>query len=217
MLVCRVKNDIATTETDSFSFVFFFNILRVFTGLHRDKERKEALCGIQEFLQLRSNKKAFSQLCDHILPCVVGRKKWEKKMDISRVSRIASFTDEAWALLVLENSWGTWKQQADSPTGKVTSDVRIATKWTNTSSLATRSEGWGDRGIERFNQLCTMVAKDRVSNKDVEMKYLENKQEASDRMASKRKRKRGEVAEAKADVICSFLDLDSEEDTGGSI
>jgi len=45
-------------------------------------------------------------LCDNFLPCVVGKKRW--KMQIlagKKVNKIATVSDKAFVLLVLENIW----------------------------------------------------------------------------------------------------------------
>ena len=152
---------------------------------------------------MRSNEKAFFQFCDHILSCVVGKKLWDKSMGVKHMSGIATTTDEAWALLVLENSWDVWKQQARSPNGKVELKERRSTKWTNTSSLASRSEGWGQKGMRRFNELVRKVKEDRQRSEGVEQLYMESKQDESDRKAGKQKRKRQGDYE-KEDVECSF-------------
>ena len=180
----------------------FLNTTILLTGLH-SKTGEEALFGIEDFLQMRSNEKAFFQFCDHILPCVVGKKLWDKSMGVKHMSGIATTTDEAWALLVLENSWDVWKQQARSPNGKVELKERRSTKWTNTSSLASRSEGWGQKGMRRFNELVRKVKEDRQRSEGVEQLYMESKQDESDRKAGKQKRKRQGDYE-KEDVECSF-------------
>ena len=166
---------------------------------------------MEEFLEIRKNPRAFSQLCDHILPCVVGKKHYGKKKSVVCMSEIATETDEAWALLVLENSWEAWRQQAESPTGIVELKDRKQTVWTNTSSLASRSEGWGEKGIKRFNELMRKVIKDRHEDKTTERLYLREKQEESDEVKSRKKVKRVEDID-KEDVMDSFGTLNKRKD-----
>ena len=47
-------------------------------------------------------------LCNHFLACVVGKHdwKWQTKKELSQV---ATISDEAFALLILENIWDEWK------------------------------------------------------------------------------------------------------------
>ena len=117
---------------------------------------------------MRKKGKAFRQFCNSILPCIVGRAKWDKVVTCKLVSKMSTSTDEAWGLILLENSWDLWKQMAEAPDGKVLPKDREATKWTNTDGHAKKNEGWGDKGIPRFNVLMRSVLADRAANKCVE-------------------------------------------------
>ena len=157
---------------------------------------------------MRDNKKAFTQLCDNILPCVVGKNVWDKLVDQTIVSKIATATDEAWALLVMENSWDLWKQMADAPDGRVEEKERMETKWTQAGNSARKNEGWGDKGIPRFNKLMRTIGPDRVRNSAVEIDYLKHKMETlCSRKAGKRKRQQ-EGEEAEDEGMDSFAELD---------
>ena len=173
---------------------------------------EERLFDIAEFQKMRTNKEAFAQFCENILPCVVGRKFWDKRVASICVSEIATDTDEAWALLVMENSWDTWKEQAFLETGKYEKgQEREPTKWTNTSSRASRSEGWGEAGIKRFNQIAGDVIKNREQNEAVELDYLKVKREEYDNLSSRKKRKKRDDNE-KTDSVDSFGALSRRKD-----
>lgn len=181
------------------------------------EQEGEPICEIEEFMELRKNKKAFEQFCENILPCVVGKKYWDKRVDSVCMSRVATDTDEAWALLVMENSWEAWKQLAGSPNGKLPEDaVRKRTKWTNTGSQQSRSEGWGERGIGRFNELTKMVIEDREADQDTEEGYLQKKQIESDRLSTRKRKKRVDD-EDKADVMDSFMTIGKRRKTTGRV
>ena len=157
------------------------------TDLHREGE----LCKLREFLEMRKNGKAFRQFCDSILPCIVGRAKWDKVVTCKLVSKMSTGTDEAWGLIVLENSWNLWKQMAHAPNGKVGPKDRKATKWTNLEGTSKKNEGWGDKGIPRFNELMGGVLADRAANSHIEEEYLlESKEKMEGRLLSAKKRKR---------------------------
>ena len=156
------------------------------TDLHREGE----LCELQEFLEMRKNGKAFRQFCDNILPCIVGRAKWDKVVACKLVSKMTTSTDEAWGLILLENSWDLWEQMANVPSGKVMPKERKATKWTNLEGTPKKNEGWGDKGIPRFNELMSGVLADRVANKEVEVEYLRETKERIEGQLSAKKRKR---------------------------
>jgi len=45
------------------------------------------------------------------LSCIVGKCKWKKLVVLKKVMLFATVTDEAFALLVLENNWGVWLKE----------------------------------------------------------------------------------------------------------
>jgi len=64
------------------------------------------LPSIDDLLKLRLNLQTMRVLCNNFLPCVVGKKRW--KMQIlagKKVNEIATVSDKAFVLLVLENIW----------------------------------------------------------------------------------------------------------------
>ena len=66
---------------------------------------------MDDYLKLRNHKEAFTMFCETFLCTVVGYQKWENSKIIKRVSKIATVSDEAWALLMLEGSWGKWTHE----------------------------------------------------------------------------------------------------------
>ena len=64
------------------------------------------LPSIEDILKLRKNLQTMRILCDHFLPCVIGKKWWKMQILSGRhVNNIATVSDEAFVLLVLENIW----------------------------------------------------------------------------------------------------------------
>ena len=105
-------------------------------------------------------------LCTNYMPCVVGKKNWD---DLSRdepMSEIVDESDEAFLLLVLENSWLVWKQLVQYPKGQLPEGEakRLLPLYTGTPAGSGRNEGWGDAGTKRFNALCKRVEIDRLDN-----------------------------------------------------
>jgi hypothetical protein len=170
------------------------------------------LCSLEEFLAMRENKKAFSQFCDHILPCIVGRTRWDKHVEVVRVSKIATTCDEAWGLLLLENSWDLWNQMAADRLGLVEPSDRLPTKWTHTTGTARRNEGWGDKGIPRFNELIGMIKADRAKNQEVEEDFKAAKEDALHAKMAAGKRKRVSDENGSGEVKEAGLDSFAEED-----
>ena len=66
----------------------------------------EELPTIDDILKLRKNLQTMRVLCNHFLPCVVGKKRWKMQILAGKhVNDIATVSDEAFVLLVLENIW----------------------------------------------------------------------------------------------------------------
>lgn len=98
------------------------------------------------------------------------------------VSAFTTPSDEAFALLLLENYWDQWStmdlaeyrnQRAfDAAANKVTRRATIHGKWTKGALGATRYGGWEEAGMERFNQLYDFVVADRLEQEGAEREYL---------------------------------------------
>jgi len=66
----------------------------------------EELPTIDDILKLHKNLQTMRVLCNHFLPCVVGKKRWKMQILAGKhVNDIATVSDEAFVLLVLENIW----------------------------------------------------------------------------------------------------------------
>jgi hypothetical protein len=152
---------------------------------------------------------------DCLLPAVYGKKNWKRQFfrdgTFKRPSEIASNGTEAFVYLLLENSYETWMERAKlmdaerlrppSPGCKKPSekDMRksakaagtIDRKWTSEKQvrLATKHDGWGNKAIKRYNELCAQVLKDRASNSEWEDEYLVRKQKEWDENSPKSRRK----------------------------
>ena len=65
-----------------------------------------------DYHQLRAKPEAFFNFCMYFLPIVTGRLNFRQDRVIMAISDIATVSDEAFALLLLENNWDKWKEQA---------------------------------------------------------------------------------------------------------
>ena len=60
-------------------------------------------------MKLRSgDERVMMRFCDSWLSCVIGKNDWKKRRTKEKISEIATASDEAFALLVLENIWDEW-------------------------------------------------------------------------------------------------------------
>jgi hypothetical protein len=67
-------------------------------------------------MQLRENYMSMNFFSRNFLSCVVGRVRWKKEACKVPISKVATVSDEAFALLLLENVWEAVKKRALTPT-----------------------------------------------------------------------------------------------------
>lgn len=155
----------------------------------------------KEILELRLNEEVFEVFCDEFLRCVVGKLVWRDRVCYETVSDIATPSDEALTLLILENSWDRWEQIYE-----MKGDYRkatIATKWTSDPHQASPYSGWTVEGRERFNELRQLVLRDRSEDycSMVEEHYQQKKQEEQ---LNRKKRKRISLEEEEVECADDF-------------
>jgi len=159
---------------------------------------EQKLPSIQDFLVLRKTSEGeinedYIFFCEKFLKCVVGmttfNEGWKMK---SSICSMATPSDEAFALLILENNEERWKYifEVDSssknsegsksdrvPPAKYTCSGRSK----STEGFTRRNSGWSLAGIERFNTLLEMVKEDRKQNGDwFDDMMLERRQNSED-------------------------------------
>lgn len=134
----------------------------------------------------------------HIFPSVYGWVHHKNQVHLELQSKIFNATDEALALLLLENNYDMWT----APKGVVCDPkytvrfVREVQEEDESSILITKRNpgygGWSFQGIKRFQNLIEQVKIDRrkVERKQMEEKFLEYMKAQGD--DSSRKRKLGE-------------------------
>ena len=151
--------------------------------------------------EMRENEETYKIFCNKLLPCIVGKNEWNKLCWQIHVSKIATISDEAFTILLLENSWDVWKEMADRDDDEENTPYATKPRWTNHSLAAKRYQGWCKEAHKRYNELYKKVQMDRESNKTFEINYLREKVNEKN---NKKKRKR-ELAQAVIEeekVIC---------------
>jgi hypothetical protein len=162
---------------------------------------------LKDFMRMRKNQKAYAYFCENFLRCVVGKLEWKKCAHCMKISDIASPTDEAFTLLVLENIWDSWtavvvEDYYKGPVATMTAEGKreckrkaVIGKYTSEYRRASRFGGWSDEGHTRFVQLRTLVVEDRKDEGGFEKKYLRIQRERveTEEKKSKKKRKRERV------------------------
>ena len=165
----------------------------------------------------RENKEEYGQFLTLYASCVVGKVLFNVRLrnrDIQEAD-LLTISDEAFALLVLENNFDRWidifEKYGCLPKGKV-DPVTGNRKREHFSNVATKyteggikfepqkqgeivpvqvGKGWSDKGIERFNELFDIVEEDRLAERNADFfdwyKNSRLKQKASENRAKKNK------------------------------
>ena len=149
------------------------------------------------------NCKLYFDFVEYYVSAVIGLRYYEKEKLRSKFSDYVTVSDEAFAVLTLENNWTRWMAMAVANHYKESS---VKTRWTVTRDKkkgsghgtddaidgpqARRYRGWSAHGINRYNQLFDDIKKERQSERG---RHFENKlllQMIENNKENKNKRKR---------------------------
>ena len=149
---------------------------------------------LSEFSKMRAGGyETYALFCDNFLSCVVGKLRYRKLVRGQRMTHVATSSDEAFALLLLENNYDRWldvhnnsKGQAqahETPPGKTKRwESDVSPKFTVGGLLLTggsrKYKGWTDAGIVRYNELFHAVSLDRKRNREFTTRYLDTTKKA---------------------------------------
>ena len=136
------------------------------TGLMKNNTKKENKADkftLDDFTNIRDYKEerkvAFKYFVKNIIGCVVGKRMWREKRGLKMVSEVVTESDEAFAILVIENCWDAVHENL-----KAGRDDKKASPGKYTSGVVTsnrRHDGWSMEGIKRYNELREYVADKR--------------------------------------------------------
>jgi hypothetical protein len=136
---------------------------------------------MKEFLEGRKNSDAYSVFMERFLPCVTMKTSWDRRLATAdpdctkNMKSLCTVSDEAFALLLLENSYDRWLDifttnkgavmqqrgvrqrgfQSDTPTLYTSGGIKY-----DKADVTKAVKGWSDMGIERFNCLFEQVKQD---------------------------------------------------------
>jgi hypothetical protein len=128
-------------------------------------------------LRLHNNSKLFETFVEYCLVHFVGSHTWRWQAYIRNVSEIFSVSDEAFAMLLIENNAKdleyVYENQVETVKRK---DSRP--KYTKVSSYngEVKFQGWHQNGVRRYNELVLKVKENQKSavSKDREVRIQEN-------------------------------------------
>ena len=126
---------------------------------------------------LRENpNNAYYFFYDCILRCVIGKQEWKRLIRLNKpISKVVSVSDEAFALLVLENSWLRWKYIFDHNIQDFKDKKKVKARYTKDIREGNASfDGWTVKGLQKYNKLICKVMKDRKDNAKFDSTYIQN-------------------------------------------
>jgi hypothetical protein len=175
--------------------------------------------------QGRRNTKMYDIFFDNFLPCVIKKSVFDRQVCVATNDKtLCTVSDEAFALLLLENSFNRWidiyrlqKGQVTPKQGQTRREFEsdVPTKYTkggivyNQKDKNNDSKGWSAFGIKRYNELFEIVRKDRKTHKTFTVNWLAKRRAKLLEAVQTRKRKRPQE-QARIEL------LDSENDDSGN-
>jgi hypothetical protein len=150
----------------------------VLDALKDESEKKDKVPMIKDILKLRLNDESemsedYMYFCCRFLKSVVGVQAFNRGMRMkASISRIATPSDEALALLLLENSHYRWSEEYEKKARneEVKDDELPPPKYTNAGNkklqkgFTKKYGGWSNAGLNRYNELYNLVMADRQAN-----------------------------------------------------
>ena len=143
------------------------------------KEQSSKIGGVHE---IKSGcGKHHDNVCREFLGMCCGKSAMEMKCQKNLITKFTTNSDEAFALLVLENGWDEWikidaHEHFFSKRGlneEKTRKVVGGGRYTAEAKGSIRFGGWKEEGVLRFNELCKIVKKDQAENGSFDLRYLE--------------------------------------------
>ncbi len=185
---------------------------------------------MKDIVEGRKNEEAYSAFFEHFLPCATKKTLWDRRIakavsnpNSKKYESLCTISDEAFALLLLENSSNRWPDSFLNNKGPVMqrrgvkqrgfqSDVptlytRGGIKYDKTD-MTQSVKGWSEEGIARFNALFDQVIADRAENPDFERNWLIARKCAQDEEGTTAKKRKRQPTQARSEI------LDSDDDNG---
>jgi hypothetical protein len=144
----------------------------------------------EDLINSRQNPKAYYLLFDHLLETVVSKRAWQSRLEkqLLSMNELCTTSDEAFALLVIENCWDNWLdtfvlhggdfiQQKRKRKGEESTEDEIRSskmfKYTTVSDNNKNYNKWTPRGVQRFNELYRHVKSKRERYRAVDRMWLD--------------------------------------------
>jgi hypothetical protein len=192
---------------------------------HKDATTTAGYCVNNIWRQGRRNAKMYKVFFDNFLPCVIKKSVFEHQVVVATNDRtLCTVSDEAFALLLLENSFDRWQDIYRLQKGEVAPkrgqkrrefESDVPARYIKGGIVYDKTvknddpEGWSAEGIKRYNELYATVKEDHKSNKAFTINWLKERKTNLLDAVQTRKRKRPQH-QARIEL------LESEDDDSGN-
>jgi hypothetical protein len=169
---------------------------------------------LAKLLGARDNLDDFTEFCDYFLSCVVGRSNYKMNMTRMPITKLSTSSDEAFAILCVENNMEMWEHEAAASTVKKgdqdneqDNELEVKKpphpKYTRNADKPTggKYHGWSGEGISRFNEIHRIVQSKRAESEQLEADFQNQKMGE----VQGKKRKRPSI---KRTIVTAVTDLD---------
>ena len=160
---------------------------------------------LAKVLQARDNVDDFAAFCDCFLSCVVGRSVYKQNMTTTLVSELSTSSDEAFAIICIENNIEAWDYMISSDTNTKGPNMPPP-KYTRKHKDSGKHHGWSAEGITRFNKLHEDIESKRKETLQLEAEFRAKKMQG---LGGQEKRNRRTVTR---DIVTAVTDLDDQDD-----
>jgi hypothetical protein len=151
---------------------------------------------MDDWSEMRRNFGAYADFYTYMVKAIVGKRTFKNRLEsMAEGTEIVTVSDEALALIGVENGRRVWDDKLDRSDGKIRQirkdeiyplewETDILPQFTRASKddpsveRNTENECWNEAGIIRFNELRQLVQKDRTDNPDFKITWLRQAQAA---------------------------------------
>ena len=141
-----------------------------------NNEEDKNMPTMKEILKLSKDQDVYCWFCDTFMKAVVGHNVWNHRAHNESLSEVATESDKAFLLVVMENNYDRWTSEAKIPAREERRAARLPEAlYTNSGSSKMegrgsnrRFGGWSKEGCLRFNALHKLVHEDRQTRANFE-------------------------------------------------
>lgn len=139
-----------------------------FVKAHKGIKAVKKNVSLDHIMQMRQEASyAYIDFVEYFVSAVIGNLRFKQNCCDNLLSQYATVSDEAFAILIMENNYGAW---VDMGLRKDTSSTEAPWKYTNGGKAkgevasSQHNRGWSEQGMQRFNELFDKVKKNRKAD-----------------------------------------------------